>query len=203
MGVAFLMWVCHIFYWQCATFTYPSLPVGATCIRQTNFIFRNIQSGVCIPFVCTLFELYIWPIAACGKSGGENEEVSVKAVCAFVKRMRKRKEISLICCEPGVSSPKPQNWQPIITNVCLIRQMIHVPQMMTQSCSAYSMITRFLLGKVWLNTGCVTPHLSVIIIGKNSIYRRLVSNHATTSCDVCIWYMWINSVTLSFGVATS
>lgn len=72
----------------------------------------------------------------------------------------KVKEISLIFCEPGVSSPKQQNWQPIITNDCLIRKMMHVPQMTAQTCSNYSVITQMLLAKVSLNTDCVTPHMS-------------------------------------------
>ena len=50
---------------------------------------------------------------------------SVKTMFPYLKKLRKRGEMSLICCEPGVSSLKPQNWPPIIPYDNLIRQMIH------------------------------------------------------------------------------
>lgn len=144
----FLMWVCHVY----STINMPFSCIH--CCPPQPHVFGKQISVLQMYRVVYAFFLYALclncisdPQQHVEKQEG-NGEVSVKAECAYVKSMRKRKEIGLICCEPGVSSPKPQNWQPIITNDCLIRQMIHVPQTMTWSRSEYSVITRFLLGKV-------------------------------------------------------
>lgn len=86
--------------------------------------------------------------------------------------MRKLKEIGLICREPGFLSLKQQKWQPIITNDCLIKHTIHVPQTTT-------MITGFLLGKISLNTKSVTENWNE----KQMSTRRLMRSHSTAKTN--------------------
>lgn len=65
----------------------------------------QISTARLYPCVCTLLIVRIRPMATygrCLKKQEEIEKVSTKAVCAYVIRMRKEEEISLICCEPGV-----------------------------------------------------------------------------------------------------